>query len=213
MRRSLLIVGALAAGALGVHGLAAHTLAHTRRDTVTVSELQVAIVAGYDSPPGADSRQLRRTFDRDADGALSAEEAEAAEGWLAARATARLRLWVDGAPAALTLGASEVHGLDEPVGSGRSLQIAVTLTAPLPSAAARPALTLILEDEELGRREAIALTARDEGPRRLLAAELVPRDAASQAPSAPAGRYDPAGRALSGVILTPADRLVLRLGR
>lgn len=93
----------------------AHDLVAPKIDRLHVSRNEVRIAVDYAVEP-AKAGEMRAIFDRDADGAITGKERDAAQAWLRAAATAFLSVNVDGRKLELREIEVKFRGLDAKAG-------------------------------------------------------------------------------------------------
>lgn len=179
----------------------AHHFDDPKRLRVRLDPARVELTVTYDVDPGAPALALRRTFDRDRDGALGPEERAVALDYLTRTALLFTQVEIDGA-ALLVEGRTgttavtvdrEARGLEQPTDASTSIGVLVVVRA---SIATPPR----------------AVTIRDRGPRpdRGVPTTVELRDLPAPR-RASQGEWSPRTRILAGVALTDADPLVLVL--
>jgi hypothetical protein len=178
----------------------AHHFDDPKRLRVRLDPTRVELTVTYDVDPGAPALALRRTFDRDRDGALGPEERAVALDYLARTALLFTRLEVDGVlllaegrgPSALTID-REARGLEQPTDATTSLGVLVVVRAAL---LAPPR----------------AVTIGDRGPRPDRGVPTTVELRGLPAPRlASQGEWSPRTMTLAGIALADADPLVLVL--
>ena len=112
--------------------LLAHALEHPKREVLALAPERLVLDVAWELPPGDEASELRRLFDGDRDGTLSAAEADRAAAWVADAATAFLSLAVDGVPVAPAREAVRGHGLRGRTADDSGLLVVVRLAAALP---------------------------------------------------------------------------------
>lgn len=192
---------------LGGATLRAHTNPYPRWDHVTLQGGQIQIEMGWDLDPGQPSQEVRRRYDEDGDGFLSASERVPLHTWMGEAASRWLQIAADGKALTLRRDKVEVRPLDVPVNSNRPLGVVVTVSAPLPS----PLTTLSLTDHHPARTFPVMLSLVDNSSQTLTTYRRAPGLLLSPPPptAVSAGRWDPHTRQLTHVALTPGEVLWL----
>jgi hypothetical protein len=99
----------------------AHRVAHPKSDQVFVGHRTLLLLLRYQVAAGPDAERVRKSFDRDRDGALDEGERGRAAEFLAGMAVHRLALEVNGALAAPRRVGVAAWGLDLPTGASAGL--------------------------------------------------------------------------------------------